>query len=271
VVCEDVGRNCAGGEGVNPMDPYTFTPAWIKNYGSATAAAETRAAASIAAAPKLGVGHFEAGGANPADYWKISLAGGDRVRFTATTPANTFYTFALYKPGTSDASFPNAVPVSWGETNDEGSAAQSLVTLQAPRSGTYVLVACEDVGENCASAVFGDGTDPMDPYTFTLKQIGGLETKTSLALSAASVVYGHEKSLKFSVSVKAVYGGSVTGKVGISDGKKTICIVKLVKGKGSCTVPASTTVPVGKYGITAHYAGNKTASVSGTVTLTVKK
>jgi hypothetical protein len=63
----------------------------------------------------------------------------------------------------------------------------------------------------------------------------------------------------------------VTGKASISDGKKTVCTIKLTSGKGSCSPPSNTTIPVGKYQVTAAYSGNLDGSKSGASTLTVKR
>jgi hypothetical protein len=204
----------------------------------------------------------------------VSLRGGDVVQFVTKTPGVAPYEFALYKPGTTDGSFQNATPVSSYTTSieDLGLTLTTVFDLRAPSTGTYALAVCENASDNdCGNVDAGLAKSPMDPYVFTTMQIGGPESKTSLRLSAASVRYGHEKSAKFSVTVSPLYGGSVTGKVGVSDGKKTVCAIKLVKGKGSCTLTSSTELKPGKYSITAFYAGNKAASKSGTGVLTVTK
>jgi hypothetical protein len=115
------------------------------------------------------------------------------------------------------------------------------------------------------------GVNPMVPYTFVAKQSGGLESGTLLGLSASSITYGNEKTLKLHVKVTAKFGGAPTGKVGISDGKKTICVVKLSGGKGTCSPASSKLIPIGKYSLVAYYAGNCLASKSTTEKLTVKK
>jgi Bacterial Ig-like domain (group 3) len=276
-VCENVSNyTCANvyasGSGTNPMYPYTFTPTLVQGGVSATVAAqETKASPMISGAPELGAGHFEAGGANPIDFWKMPLNGGDQVQFTADYPLGNTYTFALYKPGTSDVNFASAVALS--QVSVYYGYSKEVFDLQAPYNGTFILAVCENVSNNTCANVYasGSGTNPMYPYTFTTKQTGGHETRTSLKLSAVTVVYGHEKALKFSVAVGAVYGGRPTGKVSVSDGKKTVCVVKLVNGKGTCSPAANTAIPVGKYAVTAAYAGNLYGSRSAAVTLTIKK
>src|SRR6202020_1972610 len=148
--------------------------------------------------------------------------------------------------------------------------AKTVFELQAPYTGTFILAVCQGTGY-CPSVENGGGVNPMNPYKFTTGQSGGSESGTSLRLSATSVTYGHEESLKFSVTVSALFGGTVTGEVRVSDGKKTVCTTKLTAGKGSCTPESNTEISPGKYSITAFYAGNKDPSRSASRTLTIKK
>jgi hypothetical protein len=275
-VCENVsGNNCVNvdsGSGTNPMDPYTFKTSFASSVSNTVAASETKASPAISGSARMGTGNFESGGANAIDFWKVTLNGGDVVQFSSTTPAYTTYTFSLYRGSTTDTSFPQAAALSTATTNYFGVTAKSVFDLQAPFNGTFILAVCENVsGNNCVNVDSGSGTNPMDPYTFSTKLTGGHETRTSLKLSAATVVYGHEKALKFSVAVGAVFGGRATGKVYVSDGRKTVCVVRLVNGRGTCSPATNTAIPVGKYAVTASYTGNLLGSKSGTVTLTVKK
>jgi hypothetical protein len=274
-VCESVpGPGCRGvesGYGNNPMSTYSFTTVLVNGgIPAATAARETKAAQTIAAAPKLPLGHFEAGGGGLADFWKLPLNAGDTVQFKVTPqPTEGGYTFALYPQGTNDTNFLNATSVASGDA----AYTPSTFQLKAPKAGTYVLAVCQNVssGTTCTGIDRGAGSPAMPAYTFATSQVGGLESKTSLKLSAATASYGHEKALKFSVAVAGVYGKKATGKVEISNGKKTVCVVKLTSGKGACSPASNTALAVGKYEITAYYAGNLIASKSGTGSLTVKK
>jgi hypothetical protein len=81
----------------------------------------------------------------------------------------------------------------------------------------------------------------------------------------------HEKTLKFSVTVKAVHGGKPTGTVRVSDGKKVVCTVKLANGSGHCSPASNSAIPAGKYSMTASYTGNLLGSKSSPATLTIKK
>jgi hypothetical protein len=260
------------GGAFNPMSPYTFSTSLVKGGISAKIAGkETRASPTIARAPKLGTGNFEAGGANPADFWKVPLNAGDVVQFTAATPSQSTYVFALYRQGTNDTNFPAAAPVSSATTSFTG---KSVFKLRAPRTGTYVLVTCQGpnvIDFNCSEVDTGGAFNPMSPYTFSTSLTGGRETRTSLRLSATSIKVGHEKTLKFSFSVKALHGGKPTGNVRVSDGKKVVCTARLVKGSGNCSPASGNAIPAGKYSVTASYTGNLLGSKSGPVTLTVKK
>jgi Bacterial Ig-like domain (group 3) len=255
--------------GADPMDAYSFTTSLAASVPAAVAAREQRAGATIGGAPTTGLGHLEAGGANAIDFWKIKFTAGDKVQFAVNTSVASYFDFQLFRPGTNDTNFPSAVSVASGTTND---SARAVIDLTAPHSGTYVLGVCEGLTVGLCPAVdSGYGADPMDPYTFTPTLVGGLETRTSVRLSASSVKYGHEKGLRFTVAVAAIYGGRPGGKVVISDGKKAVCTATVVNGKGYCALSSNTKIPVGAYSITGAYTGNHDASTSGKTTLTVKR
>ncbi len=270
-----INFNCSEvdtGGAQTPMNPYTFTTSFVGGGISAkTAARETKASPTIKGARKLGLGNLEAGGGGPVDFWKVALRGGDVVQFSATTPSGSTYVFALYKGSTNDTNFPAAKAVSSVTSNFSG---KSVIDLRAPSNGTFVLAVCQGpnvIGFTCAEVDTGGAFSPMSPYTFKPSQTGGHETRTSLKLSASTVTVGHEKSLRFSVTVRAVFSGHPTGKVKISDGKKILCTVSLAKGKGSCSPAAGNAAPAGKYPVTASYTGNLLGSRSGAATLTVRK
>src|SRR5262249_26891094 len=89
-VCENVSRDCrdvdAGG-GTNPMGPYTFTPTLVNGgINPGVGAKETRASPTIAKAPLMPVGNFEAGGGGAIDFWKVPLFAGDKVQIAISTP-----------------------------------------------------------------------------------------------------------------------------------------------------------------------------------------
>jgi len=280
-VCENVSgdcRNVDSGGGVNPMQPYTFKDTLIGGgIPSSVGKKETRAAPTIAKAPLMPAGNFEAGGGNPIDFWKVTLFAGDKVQIVTTTPAVTpgdsdsIFEFELFPPGTNDTNFPQKAPVASAAT-PEGST-KSTLELQAPRSGTFVFAVCENVSGDCRGVDSGGGVNPMQPYTFKDTLIGGHETRTSLKLSASTVTSGKEKSLVLSVAVTPVFSGHPAGTVTISAGKTKICTVTLAKGQGKCSPGSNTLLAPGTYKVVAAYAGGKGSdpSSSPAQTLTVKK
>ena len=97
-------------------------------------------------------------------------------------------------------------------------------------------------------------------------------TATTMTLSAASVVYGHEQAERVSVNVDDVFGSVPTGAVTIKAGNTVACTVTLKARKGSCTVPATKFGP-GTVSVTAFYGGGTSFQTSQSVaqTFTVTK
>ncbi len=277
-VCQNVGGDCRGvdsGHGTNPMSPYTFTPTLVGGGIKATAGAkETRASDTINKASLTPLGNFESGGGLPIDFWHLQLQAGDKVQLALNMPYNlccsSSYDFNLYPPGTTDTKFPQVAPVANVFVD---SSTKSVVTLQAPHTGTYTLAICQNVSGDCRSVDSGGGTNPMSPYTFTPTLVGGHETTTTLFLSASSIKAGNEKKLKLSVKVVARFSGSPTGTVTVLAGQKVVCRAKLAKGKGSCSPSSNTLLKPGTYSLVASFPGSKgvAASKSGPKQLVIKK
>jgi hypothetical protein len=97
-------------------------------------------------------------------------------------------------------------------------------------------------------------------------------TATTMTLSAASVVYGHEQSERVSVNVDDVFGSVPAGTVTVKAGKSVACTIRLKARKGSCTVPSTRFGP-GSIGVTAFYGGGISFQTSHSVaqTFTVLK
>jgi hypothetical protein len=256
--------NVRGGEGgTDPMNPYTFTPTLIGGGVSAAhAAGEVRASSAIASAPLLTVGNFEAGGGTGTDFWRVRLVGGDKVRLAVTSPVGNGYRFNLYAPGTTDAKFPGANPVSTVATGF--ASGSNTLTLQAPYTATFIFAVCENAINGFCGNVQGGagGTDPMNPYTFTPTISKGPKTSTTLKVSAGSVTYGRETGLKFTVSVKALSAtGTPAGTVTLDAGtvnavEVKVCTVKLRGGKGTCSPASGKALAPGSYGLLATYSGS---------------
>ena len=95
-------------------------------------------------------------------------------------------------------------------------------------------------------------------------------TKTSLALSAAKVTYGRERSERLTVTVAPRYAGSASGTVTIKSGRKSVCLIRLSSGRGSCTLTARQLKPA-TYRLIASWPASRDfdASASAAKTLTV--
>lgn len=156
-VCENVSP-CSVASKTGVMNQYTFTTSIANAIPLATAEFETKAGATISAAPAMPSGYFEAGGANVVDFWKLNLYKGYKFMFMVNSSTVNTYTFDLYPPGTTDATFPNAKAVAYGSTNYQ---ANSTISLEAPSTGNFVLAVCENVN-TCSLA-----SKVMNPYTFT--------------------------------------------------------------------------------------------------------
>jgi Bacterial Ig-like domain (group 3) len=97
---------------------------------------------------------------------------------------------------------------------------------------------------------------------------------TVLSLSSSTVTYGKERVEKFSVKVSAGAPGTgvPTGWVVVESRSEFLCVVRLYRGKGSCS-PADWALWPGSYKIAAYYSGdaNFKPSSSGKQTLTVRR
>lgn len=98
------------------------------------------------------------------------------------------------------------------------------------------------------------------------------QSHTSLALSPASVAYGHEQSLKLTVTVAPQYSGSPRGTVIIAVGQTTLCTIRLSAPGGSCSPASPRILTIGKHLVVASYQGSADFAPSSTSrTLTVTK
>lgn len=92
-------------------------------------------------------------------------------------------------------------------------------------------------------------------------------TATTMALSAASVVYGHEQAERVSVNVDDVFGSVPGGTVTVKAGNTVVCTITLKARKGSCTAPATKFGP-GTVSVTAFYGGGISFQTSQSVAQT---
>jgi hypothetical protein len=130
-------------------------------------------------------------------------------------------------------------------------------------------VSCASAG-NCAVGGFY-----MDAHGAIRALVADLSTVTSarVALSAATVRFGHEQAERISARVISRTGGTPGGQVSIAAGRQVLCVIKLAGGKGTCALPAKRLKP-GSYHVTALYGGSQvySGSVAGAkTTLTVTR
>ena len=96
-------------------------------------------------------------------------------------------------------------------------------------------------------------------------------SRTVIRLSTPKLIYGHERTEHFSVTVEPEYSGSApTGTVRVKDSKGILCVIALSDSRGSCR-PAASKLPVGASSLVATYGGNADfdASVSTKKTIMV--
>jgi len=85
--------------------------------GASGASAGTAPGHTIATAGSFSPGDSTSGGGGAIDFWKVSLNGGDELQLLAApSVTGTNFTFQLFKPGTTDANFPNAAAFAAGST-----------------------------------------------------------------------------------------------------------------------------------------------------------
>ena len=90
----------------------------------------------------------------------------------------------------------------------------------------------------CKFTATGRGTNNQT-LTLTTTVIVKSATETVLKLSAAKVTYGDEQVELMSVKVSPEFTAPTpTGKVTISEGKTTLCVLALLSGKASCGLTA---------------------------------
>jgi hypothetical protein len=117
----------------------------------------------------------------------------------------------------------------------------------------------------------GSAAFPLSSASAAL-QVRKAQSRTSLTLSPASAVYGHEQSLKLTVTVAPQYSGSPRGAVIIAVGQTTLCTTRPSRGGGSCSPASPRVLSIGKHLVAASSQGSADFAPSSTSrTLTVTK
>jgi Bacterial Ig-like domain (group 3) len=151
----------------------------------------------------------------------------------------------------------------WGRAEEvPGSSA-----LTAPDSTVLYAVSCVSPQACTATGVYG-ASGPGGIFVVSTKA----PTATTGLLSARKVTYGDEQAVRVSAAVTAQTGALPAGKVTVTAGSATLCVITLRSGRGSCRLTARRLRP-GTYGLTAAYPGSPdlVSSVSRAKPLTVVK
>jgi hypothetical protein len=155
---------------------------------------------------------------------------------------------------------------SWGTA---GTIA-GLGNLSSGNIADVTGLSCASVASCGIVGYYYAGADDQQPFVATGSI--AVPTSTTLALSAGTVVYGHEQSEKFSVTVKGANFEPVTGAVTVKAGSTVVCTITLTDNAGSCR-PAASKLKPGSYSVTAKYGPTQIymTSTSAAKTLKVKK
>jgi hypothetical protein len=143
-----------------------------------------------------------------------------------------------------------------GQRNGAWGNAAPVPNLNALNAGMSAQVnglSCATLGSCGMVGFYLDGAMKDQPWLAA----GAIAVPTSvtLALSAGTVRFGHEQAEKISVSVTAANGRRPPGKVTVTAGTATLCVIALSAGTGSCRLAASRLRP-GSYTVAAVYDGS---------------
>jgi GH25 family lysozyme M1 (1,4-beta-N-acetylmuramidase) len=87
--------------------------------------------------------------------------------------------------------------------------------------------------------------------------VGKATSTTHLRLSRSRVTHGHERAERLSVTVAPQFSGpKPAGTVTVKESGRTLCVIKLAAGKGSCTLSAKRLV-AGTYHLVATFKGSR--------------
>ena len=139
------------------------------------------------------------------------------------------------------------------EVGGKWSAARVPAGLPVLNTGGYGQITALDCASAASCALGGEySPNDQDQGAFLLAEIPQQATSTLTGLSAAKVSYGQEQAERVSVTVTS--HGHPTGKVTVKAGTRTVCVITLASGKGSCVLTARQ-LPVGTYHLVARYPG----------------
>jgi hypothetical protein len=126
---------------------------------------------------------------------------------------------------------------------------------------SFLLIAAALLAAGLTSAAMAAEHQPSQPSCY-----GACPTLTRFSLSLPIVVYGHEQSEVFRVTVRPESSdvpGFPRGTVAVRSGQLTLCVIRLVHAQGSCS-PSSRALPpqAHPYSVLSFYSGNARFSAS---------
>jgi hypothetical protein len=130
-----------------------------------------------------------------------------------------------------------------------GSVSAGSCTITESMPGQYPLTVSYP-----GSSVFGASASL--PGTLDVTKAG---SNTTLRLSAATAIYGHERAVRLTVHVVPRYSGTPTGTVIVTTGNTVLCTITLSArsaGRGSCKLASKTRLRPDRYLLTARYHGS---------------
>jgi hypothetical protein len=142
-----------------------------------------------------------------------------------------------------------------------------LNALNAGKSAGVGGLSCATLGGCGMVGYYTDGSGHAEPWVVA----GAIAVPTTarLALSTGTVRFGHEQAEKVSVSVTAANGRRPPGRVTVTAGSVTLCVITLTMGTGSCHLAASKLRP-GSYPVAAVYDGSHDYQGSNVAKKTLK-
>jgi len=154
-----------------------------------------------------------------------------------------------------------------------GGTAIRVIAL-ASGQGKYTLTATRLAGGTARlTASYAGDADYAGSLSAVKKlAVARASSKTVLNLSAGGLTYGAEQRDRISVAVDPAHGGTAAGRVTVTAGGATICVITVRSARGTCS-PAATRLAAGHYKLTAAYggSGDVTSSVSAARSLSVTR
>jgi hypothetical protein len=144
------------------------------------------------------------------------------------------------------------------------------MTLKGGKGSCKVGTQRDAAGTLKFVASYGGGAGFRSSVGSVSVRLSRAASKTSLAMSAANLRYGHEQAERLSVRVVPRFAGTPAGQVTVRAGRAVVCVITLASGAGSCTLTPKKLAP-GSYRLIASYPGSAgfAASASPARTLVV--